>query len=80
MMNDNKIIFCLVRSYNIEQKPFPKNDYGVGQYFNFHPYDVESSYNLLRQRGADVCVIGEFDGMRGFSIQDPDGNRYGVVN
>ncbi|MDR6551803.1 VOC family protein [Paenibacillus qinlingensis] len=80
MMNDNKIIFCLVRSYNIEQKPFPKNDYGVGQYFNFHAYDVESAYNLLRQRGADVGEIEEFDGMRGFSIQDPDGNRYGVVN
>jgi lactoylglutathione lyase len=62
MMNDNKIIFCLVRSYNIEQKPFPRND------------------NLLRQRGAEVGEIEEFDGMRGFSLHDPDGNRYGVVN
>jgi lactoylglutathione lyase len=80
MMNDNKIIFCLVRSYNIKQKLFPKNDYGVGQYFNFHTQDVESAYKLLQQRGADVGEIEEFDGMRGFSLQDPDGNRYGVVN
>ncbi|WP_063795780.1 VOC family protein [Paenibacillus sp. Soil750] len=71
MMNNNKIIFCLVRSYNIEQKPFPKNDYGVGQYFNFHTQDIviETAYKLLRQRGADVGEIEEFDGMRGFSLE-----------
>ncbi|TCZ78186.1 VOC family protein [Paenibacillus albiflavus] len=80
MMNDNKIVFCLVRSYNIEQRPFPKNDYGVGQYFNFHTHDVESAYKLLRQRGAEVGEIEEFDGIRGFSLHDLDGNRYGVVN
>jgi predicted lactoylglutathione lyase len=79
MMNDEKIVFCLVRSYDIEQRPFPRNEYSVEQYFNFHTTDVDSVHRMFKQKGAIVGEIVDFDGMRGFSLIDPDGNRYGVV-
>ncbi len=80
MMNDHKIVFCLVRAFEIKPRPFPKNDYLVEQYFNFHTHDVEGTHLMLREKGADVGEIENFDGMRGFALHDPDGNKYGVVN
>jgi lactoylglutathione lyase len=80
MMNDHKIMFCLVKSYDIQQRPFPKNDYEVEQYFNFHTEDVEGSHRMLKEKGADVGEIENFGTMSGFSLYDPDGNKYGVVN
>jgi lactoylglutathione lyase len=80
MMNDHKIIFCLVKSQDIVQRPFPKNDYQVENYFNFHTDDVDATYRMLKDKGADIGEIVTFDGgIRGFSLDDPDGNRYGVV-
>lgn len=79
MMNDHKIMFCLVRAFDIKPRPFPKNNYQVEQYFNFHADDVEGTHRMLREKGADVGEIENFDGMRGFSLHDPDGNKYGVV-
>jgi lactoylglutathione lyase len=79
MMNDQKIIFCLVRSYDFKPQPFPRNDYGVEQYFNFHTSDVENAHRLLKLKGANVSEIESFDGMLGFSLYDPDGNKFGVV-
>jgi lactoylglutathione lyase len=80
MMNDEKIIFCLVRSVGIQQPAFPKNEYQVEQYFNFHTADVEGVHRTLREKGANIGEIVHFDGgMRGFELYDPDGNKYGVV-
>ncbi|NIK77730.1 putative lactoylglutathione lyase [Paenibacillus castaneae] len=81
MMNDYKIIFCLVLSFDIEQRPFPRNNYQVEQYFNFHTEDVDGAYRTLKEKGADIGEIESFDdGIRGFPLYDPDGNKYGVVH
>jgi len=80
MMNDYKIVFCLVLSFDIEQRPFPRNDYLVEQYFNFHTEDVDGAYHSLKDKGAEIGPIETFDGgIRGFSLYDPDANKYGVV-
>jgi lactoylglutathione lyase len=79
MMNDNKIVFCLVRSFDIEPRSFPKNDYLVEQYFNFHTDDVEGTHRMLREKGAEVGEIESFGVIRGFTLHDLDGNKYGVV-
>lgn len=78
-MNDEKVSFCLVRSYEVKQPAFPKNDHGVGQYFNIHTTDVGGMHRQLKAKGADVGDIKDFDGFQGFSLRDPDGNRYGVT-
>lgn len=80
MMNDEKITFCLVQAYDIEQPSFPRNDYGVGQYYNFHTTDVQGVHRLLQEKGANVGDIHDYEGIQGFSLIDPDGNLYGVVN
>ncbi|PWW02540.1 glyoxalase/bleomycin resistance protein/dioxygenase superfamily protein [Paenibacillus cellulosilyticus] len=80
MMNDERIMFCLVQSYDIVPPKFPRNDYGVGQYYNFHTTDVQGAHRMLQEKGATVGDIHDFDGMQGFSLTDPDGNLYGVVN
>lgn len=81
MMNDYKIMFCLVLSYDIEQPQFPRNNYQVTQYFNFHTEDVDGAYHSLKEKGANVGEIENFDdGIRGFPLYDPDGNKYGVVH
>lgn len=80
MMNDYKIVFCLVKSYDIQQRPFPRNDYAVEQYFNFHTEDVAGTHRKLKEKGADVGEIEYFtETMSGFSLYDPDGNKFGVV-
>jgi predicted lactoylglutathione lyase len=52
----------------------------VGQYYNFHTTDVQSVHRTLMDKGAIVGDVHDFDGMQGFSLTDPDGNVYGVVN
>ncbi|WP_339329336.1 VOC family protein [Cohnella caldifontis] len=64
----------------MEHRQFPVNNYQVEQYFNFHTDDVDGAYRALKEKGADVGEIESFDGgLRGFSLYDPDGNKYGVV-
>ncbi|KOR82244.1 VOC family protein [Paenibacillus solani] len=78
-MNDEKVTFCLVRSYEVKQPDFPKNEYGVGQYFNLHTTNVSEIHQRLAAKGADVGEIEDFDEFKGFSLTDPDGNRFGVT-
>lgn len=78
-MGNGTVVFCLVKSYDIKQPQFPKNDYNVNQYFNFHTRDIDAIYKQLLNKGANVTAIHEFDGMRGFSLFDPDHNLFGVV-
>jgi lactoylglutathione lyase len=81
MMNDYKIIFCLVLVFDLEHRRFPRNNYQVEQYFNFHTEDVDGIYHALKEKGADIEEIVSFDGgIRGFPVYDPDGNKYGVVH
>jgi lactoylglutathione lyase len=81
MMNDYKIIFCLVLAFDLEYRRFPRNNYQVEQYFNFHTEDVDGAYRTLKEKGANIEEIESFDGgMRGFPLYDPDGNKYGVVH
>ncbi|GAA0338248.1 hypothetical protein GCM10008967_30640 [Bacillus carboniphilus] len=79
-MGDGTVVFCLVKSTDIIQPAFPKNNYSVDHYFNFHSSNVEKSYQNFQSKGANVSEIHEFDGMKGFSLFDPDGNRFGVVS
>lgn len=79
-MGDGTVCFCLVKSSDITQPMFPKNNYSVDHYFNFHTSDVEKSYQSFIKKGANVSEILEFDGIKGFNLFDPDGNRFGVVN
>jgi hypothetical protein len=34
---------------------------------------------MLLDKGAKVSDIHQIDGMRGFELYDPDGNRFGVI-
>ncbi|WP_096186496.1 VOC family protein [Evansella halocellulosilytica] len=73
------VMICLVKSEDIVQPEFPKNDYDVGVYFNFHTTDADQAHEFLSQKGAKVSEIHDYDGIRGFDLVDPDGNRFGVV-
>jgi hypothetical protein len=55
MMNDYKIVFCLVLSFDIEHRRFPRNNYQVEQYFNFHTEDADDAYRTLKDKGAERC-------------------------
>ncbi|WP_153729066.1 VOC family protein [Salinibacillus xinjiangensis] len=77
---DGTITFCLVKTdEKIEQPRFPTNQYGVDHYFNFHTKKVDEIYQQLLDKGANVGDIHEVDGMRGFELYDPDGNRFSVI-
>lgn len=78
-MGDGIVVFCLVKSYEIKQPVFPKNNYGVDHYYNFHTGDVEGIHKSFVDKGANVSDIHSFDNMKGFSLYDPDGNRFGIV-
>lgn len=79
IMNDEKIMFCLVRSFDFQPQPFPKNRYRVEQYYSFHTPDVDGAHRSLKEKGANVGEIVRYGPMRGFAVYDPDGNRYLVV-
>lgn len=79
-MGDGIVVFCLVKSYEIEQPVFPKNNYDVDHYYNFHTDDVEGIHKSFIDKGANVSDIHSFDNMKGFSLYDPDGNRFGIVH
>lgn len=79
-MGDGVVLFCLVKTNEkIEQPKFPKNDFSVDHYHNFHTSDVEKSHHSFQSKGAHVSEIHQFDGLRGFDLYDPDGNLFGVV-
>jgi len=78
-MSNGVVIFCLVKSQNISQPKFPENNYSVNQYFNFLTTDVEKIHQELQDKGASTSEIHQFDGLRGFDLYDPDGNKFGVV-
>jgi lactoylglutathione lyase len=78
-MYNTSVVFCLVKCEEVKTLEFPKNNYNVGQYFNFHTNDVTETHRRLSESGAKVGEIQSFDGMRGFHLLDPDGNLFGVV-
>jgi predicted lactoylglutathione lyase len=78
-MNDEKVVFCLVKSVDISPMIFQKNNYDVNNYYNFHTLDIESAHKSLAEKGAEVTSIHQFGSMRGFSLYDPDGNMFGVI-
>lgn len=78
-MGNGVVCFCLVKADDIKQPTFPKNNYNVDHYFNFHTGDVETMHHLLLDKGANISDIHEIDGMRGFDLYDPDGNRFSVI-
>lgn len=74
------VVFCLVKSYEIVQPSFPKNDYNVDHYMNFHTDDIKKIHQSLLEKSANVGDIHEFYGMKGFELYDPDGNRFSALN
>ncbi|WP_099159080.1 VOC family protein [Virgibacillus ndiopensis] len=73
------VVFCLVKSNDIVQPEFPKNNYNVDHHMNFHTDDIHVIHQSLLEKGADIGDIHAFDGMKGFPLYDPDGNRFSVI-
>lgn len=71
--------FCLVKAYDIVQPEFPKNDYHVDHYMNFHTDDIQAIHESLQEKGANVGEIHDIFGMKGFELYDPDGHRFSVI-
>ncbi|WP_343221399.1 VOC family protein [Ornithinibacillus massiliensis] len=78
-LGDRRVMICLVKCEQIEQPRFPKNNYAVDVYYNFHTDNVDAAYEDLLKKGANIGEIQNYDGIRGFDVRDPDGNRFGVV-
>ncbi|MBM7572899.1 VOC family protein [Aquibacillus albus] len=76
---DGVVTFCLVKSYDFNQPEFPKNDYNVDHYMNFHTGNIQALHQKLLEKGANVGDIHEFYGMKGFALYDPDNNRFSVI-
>ncbi|ASN04784.1 VOC family protein [Virgibacillus necropolis] len=74
----SQTVVCLVRTVNHQPMKFPENNFGVGQYYNFIPKDLDETYRLLTERGVKVNPIGGEGTTRYFSFYDPDGNPLGV--
>ncbi|CAG9620026.1 VOC family protein [Sutcliffiella rhizosphaerae] len=79
IMGNGVVTFCLVKSYEITQPTFPRNDYNVNHYYGFHTRNVKAVHQQLLEKDANLSDIHEFDGMQGFHLYDPDGNRHSVV-
>lgn len=78
-LDDRKVMKCLVKCEQVEQPRFPKNNYAVDVYHNFHTDDVDTANGTLLKIGANIGAIVGYGGIRGFDVRDPDGNRFGVV-
>lgn len=79
-MGDGTVRFCLVKCTDIKPLEFPKNNYEVDGYYNFHTNNVEEIHRVLSEKGANISEIHQLgDNMRGFQLIDPEGNRFGVI-
>lgn len=78
-MGNRIVTFCLVKSDEIEQPTFPRNNYSVEHYFNFHTTDVDKAHQYFIDKGANVSKIHQYDSLRGFNLYDLDENEFGVV-
>ncbi|AST90778.1 MULTISPECIES: VOC family protein [Sutcliffiella] len=76
---DGKVIFTLVKCENITQPKFPKNDYDVGVYYNFLTTDIDTIHQEMLAKDGNVSLIHDYGDVKGFSITDLDGNRFGIV-
>ncbi|QCR33089.1 VOC family protein [Lysinibacillus sp. SGAir0095] len=71
-------VVCLVRTVNHQPMEFPKNDFGVGKYYNFIPEDIEELHKILIKKKVKVNPIGGEGTSRFFTFYDPDNNPLGV--
>jgi lactoylglutathione lyase len=79
-MGDGYIVFCLVKCDEFETVQFPKNNYAVDVYFNFHTVDVDGLHKKLTESEVKVTEMYQLGHHRFFTFFDPDGNKYGAVN
>ena len=71
-------VVCLVRTLNHQPMGFPKNNFGVGKYYNFISEDIEETYRSLLVKNVKVKPIGGGGTSRYFTFYDPDNNPLGV--
>ncbi|MDN4493562.1 VOC family protein [Ureibacillus aquaedulcis] len=74
----SQTVVCLVRTENHQPLQFPKNDFGVGKYYNFIPEDIDETYKSLINKKVQVNKIDGEGTSRFFTFYDPDGNPLGV--
>lgn len=71
-------VVCLVRTENHQPMKFPRNDFGVGKYYNFIPDDIEETYQSLIKKNIKVNKLDGEGTSKFFTFYDPDGNPLGV--
>jgi lactoylglutathione lyase len=76
----NDFLMCaLIKCEKFEPPQFPKNDYAVDVFFNFHSLDVDGLHKKLSENEVKVSQMFQLGNHRFFSFFDPDGNKYGAV-
>ena len=74
----SQTVVCLVKTLNHEPMKFPNNNFGVGKYYNFIPYNIEETHKFLLEKNVKVNPIEEEGDSKFFTFYDPDDNPLGV--
>ena len=74
----SQTVVCLVKTLNYEPMKFPNNNFGVGKYYNFIPYNIEETHKFLLEKNVKVNPIEEEGDTKFFTFYDPDDNPLGV--
>lgn len=74
----SQTVVCLVKTPNHQPMKFPDNNFGVGKYYNFIPYDIEETHKFLLEKNVRVNQISGEGTTKFFTFYDPDDNPLGV--
>lgn len=74
----SQTVVCLVKTQNHQPMKFPKNNFGVGKYYNFIPANIEETYKFLLEKEVKVNPMGGDGTTKFFTFYDPDNNPLGV--
>lgn len=74
----SQTVVCLVKTLDHQPMKFPKNNFGVGKYYNFIPQNIEETHKFLIEQNVKVNHISGEGNTKFFTFYDPDGNPLGV--
>jgi glyoxylase I family protein len=74
----SQTVVCLVKTANHQPMNFPENNFGVGKYYNFIPYNIEETYKFLLEKNVKVNPIEGEGTTKFFTFYDLDDNPLGV--
>lgn len=74
----SQTVVCLVKTLDHQPMKFPKNNFGVGKYYNFIPQNIEETHKFLIEQNVKVNHITGEGNTKFFTFYDPDGNPLGV--